>query len=70
MDAITRNAPPAAAAQALGRFAFGDPEPRVQRAAVEGLAALRDRAGIEQLRRIAREHPSAAIRRRAAETLR
>ncbi|HSU15536.1 M56 family metallopeptidase [Longimicrobium sp.] len=70
MDAITRDAPPAAAAQALGRFAFGDPEPRVQRAAVEGLAALRGRAGAEQLRRISREHPGAAIRRRAADALR
>ncbi|HEX8905028.1 MAG TPA: HEAT repeat domain-containing protein, partial [Longimicrobiaceae bacterium] len=70
MREMARNAPPAAAAAALGRFAFADPEPRVQREAVEALATIRHAAATEQLRRIARDHPSAAIRRRAAEMLR
>jgi hypothetical protein len=70
MRQIARQAPPAAAAQALARFAFDDPDPRVQREAVESLALVRGRSGSDQLRRIAGEHPSAAVRRRAAEMLR
>jgi hypothetical protein len=70
MRSIARNAPPGAAAEALGRFVFADPEARVQAAAVRALAGLGSGAGRDELRRIAREHPSAAIRRQAAETLR
>ena len=70
MEMIARQAPPAAAAQALARFAFADPEPRVQREAVEALARVDGSTATAQLRRIARDHPSAAIRSRAAEMLR
>lgn len=70
MGMIARQAPPAAAAQALARFAFADPEPRVQREAVEALARVDGSTATAQLRRIARDHPSAAIRSRAAEMLR
>jgi HEAT repeat protein len=70
MGVIARNAPRAAAAQALARFAFDDPEPRVQREAVEALATVGGASATAQLQRIARDHPSAAIRRRAAEALR
>ncbi|HEX6751813.1 MAG TPA: M56 family metallopeptidase [Longimicrobium sp.] len=70
MGMIGRNSPAAAAAQALGRFAFADPDARVRRAAVDALAEIRGRERDEQLRRIARDHPSASIRRRASEALR
>jgi beta-lactamase regulating signal transducer with metallopeptidase domain len=70
MRELARNAPPSAAAQALARFAFGDPSSRVQREAVEALATVRGSEARAQLGRIAREHPDAALRRRAAELLR
>jgi hypothetical protein len=63
--AMARNAPPAAAAQGLGRLAFADPEPRVARAAVQALASLAAPEAIPALERIARDHPNAAIRREA-----
>jgi len=67
---MARSAPPAAAAQGIGRLAFNEQDERVQRAAVEELARLGTRAADEQLRHIAREHPRSSIRARAAEALR
>jgi hypothetical protein len=67
---MARNAPPEAAASGIGRLAFAEGDVRVQRAAVEELHRLGTRAADEQLRRIAREHPRASIRAKAAEALR
>jgi hypothetical protein len=68
--AMARNAPAAAAAQGLARFAFGDPDERVQRAAVDELEKLGTRAAEDQLERIARDHPRRSIRARAAAAMR
>jgi hypothetical protein len=70
LRAMAENAPPRAAAVGIGQLAFSEDNESVQRAAVDELARLRSRAATEQLRRIAREHPSASIRARAAAALR
>jgi hypothetical protein len=67
---MARNAPPEAAAQGIGRLAFGDEDARVQRAAVDELERLGTRTAKDQLRRISRDHPSREIRARAADALR
>jgi len=67
---MARYAPADAAAQGISRLALSDPDPRVQRAAVDALAGLSGAARDQELRRIARSHPGADIRRRAAALLR
>ncbi len=67
---MARYAPAEAAALGIARLALGDPDARVQRAAVDALRSLRGTARDQQLRRIAREHRSADIRQRAAAALR
>ncbi|HYJ79653.1 MAG TPA: M56 family metallopeptidase, partial [Longimicrobiaceae bacterium] len=62
---MVENAPPAAAAQGAGRLAFSDPSLRVQKAAVAALARLPEDHASPQLTRIARDHPSAEVRRAA-----
>lgn len=68
--AMARYAPADAAAQGIARLALEDRDERVQRAAVDALAGLRGSARDQQLRRIARDHRSAEIRRRATAALR
>lgn len=70
IDAMARYAPVEAAAQGIARLALQDPDARVQRAAVDALAGLRGSVRDQQLRRIAREHRSPEIRRRAQAALR
>ena len=67
---MARNAPPEAAARGLGRLAFSEDDEEVQSAAVKELAKLRTRAAQAQLQRIARDHPSRAIRAQASAALR
>ena len=67
---MARYAPAEAAALGIARLALGDPDARVQRAAVDALRSLRGADRDRQLRRIAREHRSADIRQRAAAALR
>ncbi|HEX8320243.1 HEAT repeat domain-containing protein [Longimicrobium sp.] len=69
VEAIARNAPPAAAAEALERLAFQETDPEVQREAAESLAGLRGGAGLAGLLKIARVHPGEEARREAAEGL-
>jgi hypothetical protein len=67
---MAENAPPEAAAFGIGRLAFSEQAEQVQRAAVDELARLRTRQAIKQLELIARSHPNAATRSRAAAALR
>jgi putative adhesin len=67
---IARGTPTGAAAEVLGRVAFRDADPRVQAAAVAALAGMAGGERDAQLHRISREHPSAALRRRASDALR
>jgi HEAT repeat protein/beta-lactamase regulating signal transducer with metallopeptidase domain len=69
VEALARNAPPAAAAQALERLAFQETDPEVQREAAESLAGLPNDAGLPGLLKIARAHPGEEARREAAEGL-
>jgi len=69
VEALARNAPPAAAAQALERLAFQETDPEVQREAAESLAGLPNEAGLQGLLKIARAHPGEEARREAAEGL-
>jgi hypothetical protein len=59
------SAPPRAAAAALGRPAFSEPDARTRREAVEGLLRLPDGAGDAELARIAATHPDPVLRERA-----
>jgi HEAT repeat protein/beta-lactamase regulating signal transducer with metallopeptidase domain len=69
IEAIARNAPPAAAAAALERLAFQETDPEVQREAAESLSGLPNQAGLAGLLKIARAHPGEEARREAAEGL-
>ncbi len=69
IEAIARNAPPAAAAEALERLAFQETDPEVQREAAESLSGLPNEAGLPGLLKIARAHPGEETRREAAEGL-
>jgi HEAT repeat protein/beta-lactamase regulating signal transducer with metallopeptidase domain len=69
VEALARNAPPEAAAQALERIAFQETDPEVQREAAESLAGLPNEAGLQGLLKIARAHPGEEARREAAEGL-
>ncbi|HEX8213045.1 MAG TPA: M56 family metallopeptidase [Longimicrobium sp.] len=69
VEALARNAPPAAAAVALERLAFQETDPEVQREAAESLAGLPNEAGLQGLLKIARAHPGEEARREAAEGL-
>lgn len=69
VEALARNAPPAAAAYALERLAFQETDPEVQREAAESLAGLPGDAGLRGLLKIARAHPGEEARREAAEGL-
>jgi HEAT repeat protein/beta-lactamase regulating signal transducer with metallopeptidase domain len=69
VEALARNAPPAAAAAALARIAFQETDPEVQREAAESLASLPGDAGLAGLLKIARTHPGEEARQEAAEGL-
>ncbi|HEX2091712.1 MAG TPA: M56 family metallopeptidase [Longimicrobiaceae bacterium] len=69
VEALARNAPPAAAVAALARIAFEDRDVEVQREAAESLGDLPGDHGTPELVRIARSHPAEEVRREAAEAL-
>lgn len=57
-------------AAVLEEIAFGDWRPSVQREAVDALCRLPFDVGADSVRRLAREHPSRAVREEAGDSLR